>query len=183
MNTFCNYSYEHLVKISLYGDAGVGKTTLVQRFVSDEFKSDLRPTLGLEFSTRLVILDDTPIKVQLFDASGAERFHQILRHFARGYQVILFLYDVTNIASFENIKYWHHLITKGIEDTEYDVMLVGTKCDEPSQRKVAFRSAFELAQELNIQHYMEVCAKTGRNVEEVFITGIAQFLRHFGKNK
>jgi Ras-related protein Rab-8A len=99
-------TYEYLFRLLVVGDSDVGKTSILLRFSEDEFNSTYLSTIGVDVKFRTVELEGKKIKLQLWDTASHERFRTIRTAFYRGTHGIMFVYDITNIKSFENIKNW-----------------------------------------------------------------------------
>ncbi|KAI8107772.1 hypothetical protein M9434_004716 [Picochlorum sp. BPE23] len=159
--------YDHLIKLLLIGDSGVGKSCLLLRFSEDSFTNSFITTIGIDFKIKKIQIDGTWIKLQIWDTAGQERFRTITSAYYRGAMGILLVYDVGDANSFKNIRNW----MKNIEQhASVNVVkgLVGNKCDiSEGERAVSKSQAQELADEYGIPFY-ETSAKTGENVENVF---------------
>jgi Ras-related protein Rab-8A len=159
--------YDYLIKLLLIGDSGVGKSCLLLRFSEDSFTSSFITTIGIDFKIKKILLDNKWVKLQIWDTAGQERFRTITSAYYRGAMGILMVYDVTDEASFSNIRNWMRNIEQHASDTVNKV-LVGNKCDmDESKRKVPFSRGQALADEFGIR-FFETSAKTNSNVEEVF---------------
>ncbi|XP_050785710.1 ras-related protein Rab-13 isoform X1 [Gopherus flavomarginatus] len=99
-------SYDHLFKLLLIGDSGVGKTCLIIRFAEDNFTSTYISTIGIDFKIRTVEIEGKKIKLQVWDTAGQERFKTITTAYYRGAMGIILVYDITDEKSFENIQNW-----------------------------------------------------------------------------
>ncbi|XP_039074854.1 ras-related protein Rab-13 isoform X1 [Hyaena hyaena] len=99
-------AYDHLFKLLLIGDSGVGKTCLIIRFAEDNFNSTYISTIGIDFKIRTVDIDGKKIKLQVWDTAGQERFKTITTAYYRGAMGIILVYDITDEKSFENIQNW-----------------------------------------------------------------------------
>ncbi len=129
-------SYDYLFKIVLVGDSSVGKSNLLLRFTRDEFNSDSRSTIGVEFSTKVTALADGKIaKAQIWDTAGQERYRSITSAYYRGALGALLVYDMTSRSSFENVEIWLSEL-KTHADTGTKIILVGNKSDLQEQRAV-----------------------------------------------
>lgn len=120
--------YEYLVKLLLIGDSGVGKSCLLLRFSDDSFTTSFITTIGIDFKIRTIELDGKRVKLQIWDTAGQERFRTITTAYYRGAMGILLVYDVTDKATFENIRNW----IKNIElhaSNNVNKMLIGNKAD------------------------------------------------------
>jgi small GTP-binding protein len=168
-NTITNYDY--LFKISLIGDSGIGKTSILLRFTDNVFKDDTQSTIGVDFKIVSVNLNNSFIKMQIWDTCGSERFKGLTSSFIKSCNIFLLVYDISKRKSFENLDSWIKLI---YENTSPKFMcLVGNKSDI-ERREVSKEEALEFC-EKNGFSYLETSAKTNFNIEEVFIH-IAQSL-------
>ncbi|KAI1229992.1 hypothetical protein IHE44_0010710 [Lamprotornis superbus] len=177
-------AYDHLFKLLLIGDSGVGKTCLVIRFAEDNFSSTYISTIGIDFKIRTVDIDGKKIKLQVWDTAGQERFKTITTAYYRGAvgvpappdprspQGIVLVYDITDEKSFENIQNWMKSIKEvggeilGNASAGVERLLLGNKCDMEGRRKVQRDAAEKLAKEHGIR-FFETSAKSSENVEEV----------------
>lgn len=161
-------TYDHLFKLLLIGDSGVGKTCVLFRFSEDAFNSTFISTIGIDFKIRTIELEGKKIKLQIWDTAGQERFRTITTAYYRGAMGIMLVYDITSEKSFDNIRNW----IRNIEEhaaTDVQRMVLGNKCDMEDKRQVQKDQGEQLAKEYNIK-FMETSAKTAQNVEESFIT-------------
>mmetsp|Transcript_6197 Transcript_6197/g.9681 ORF Transcript_6197/g.9681 Transcript_6197/m.9681 type:complete len:222 (-) Transcript_6197:57-722(-) len=160
--------YDHLVKLLLIGDSGVGKSSLLIKFADDKFSPHISQTIGMDFKVKMLNLGGRRVKLQIWDTAGQERFHTITQQYYRNAMGIILVYDVTNEESFANIRRWAAQIAAHGEEGA-DRMLLGNKADfEPPKRVVDASRGKALADEYGIP-FMETSAKEGSNVEEAFI--------------
>lgn len=162
--------YDYLVKIILLGESGAGKSSLMLKFADGTYVNSISPTIGIDFKIRYITLPhtNTIVKLQIIDTAGHERFRAITRSHYRNAQGALIIYDVTNIPSFENTRYWitECLNYKSI-DKPYPIILVGTKCDMIHNRKISTDQGLALAKEFGLAYY-ETSAINNMNVNAVF---------------
>lgn len=157
------------VKLVLLGEAAVGKSSLVLRFVSDEFQENKEPTIGAAFLTQRCSIGDRTIKFEIWDTAGQERFASLAPMYYRNAQAALVVYDITKPASFIKARHWvkelHEQASPGII-----IALVGNKADlaNGEGRKVAYEEGLQLSEEEGLL-FMETSAKTGDGVKEVFL--------------
>ena len=97
-------TYDSLIKLLLIGDSGVGKSCLLLRFSEDSFQTSFITTIGIDFKIRTIEMDGKRVKLQIWDTAGQERFRTITQAYYRGAMGILLVYDVTDEASFNNIR-------------------------------------------------------------------------------
>eukprot|EP00441_Pelagodinium_beii_P028096 CAMPEP_0197661962 /NCGR_PEP_ID=MMETSP1338-20131121/51773_1 /TAXON_ID=43686 ORGANISM="Pelagodinium beii, Strain RCC1491" /NCGR_SAMPLE_ID=MMETSP1338 /ASSEMBLY_ACC=CAM_ASM_000754 /LENGTH=215 /DNA_ID=CAMNT_0043239617 /DNA_START=64 /DNA_END=711 /DNA_ORIENTATION=- len=163
--------YDHLYKVVLVGDATVGKTHLLSRYIKDTLPKQATATIGVEFATRTVPLAaGGTVKAQIWDTAGQERYRAITSaHYRRAVGALL-VYDVTKQASFQNCMKWMEELRQAAEP-DIVIMLVGNKVDlvekDPSARQVYY----DAAQEFSRQHgliFSEASALTAFNVKHIF---------------
>lgn len=159
------------VKLVLLGEAAVGKSSLVLRFVSDDFQENKEPTIGAAFLTQRCSIGEKTIKFEIWDTAGQERFSSLAPMYYRNAQAALVVYDVTKPASFIKARHWvkelHEQASKGII-----IGLIGNKYDlieeDEDSRKVSYDEGLQLSKEENLL-FFETSAKTGFNVQQVFL--------------
>nr|XP_014338544.1 PREDICTED: ras-related protein Rab-13 isoform X1 [Bos mutus] len=159
-------AYDHLFKLLLIGDSGVGKTCLIIRFAEDNFNNTYISTIGIDFKIRTVDIEGKKIKLQVWDTAGQERFKTITTAYYRGAMGIILVYDITDEKSFENIQNWMKSIKENAS-AGVERLLLGNKCDMEAKRKVQKEQADKLAREHGIR-FFETSAKSSMNVDEAF---------------
>ncbi|KAI4333614.1 hypothetical protein L6164_018398 [Bauhinia variegata] len=158
--------YDYLFKVVLIGDSGVGKSNLLSRFTRDEFNLESKSTIGVEFATRSIKVDDKIIKAQIWDTAGQERYRAITSAYYRGAVGALLVYDVTRHVTFENIERWLKEL-RDHTDSNIVIMLVGNKADLRHLRAVSTEDAKSFA-EKEKTFFMETSALESINVENAF---------------
>ncbi|CAC5360904.1 ras-related protein Rab-26-like isoform X2 [Mytilus californianus] len=160
--------YDMATKVMLIGDSGVGKTCLLVRFKDGAFLSgSFISTVGIDFRNKVVDVEGTKVKLQIWDTAGQERFRSITRAYYRDANALLLLYDVTNKASFDNIRAWLGEINEYAQE-DVVIMLLGNKADMAGERMIRTEDGEKLAKEYNVA-FMETSAKTGMNVDLAFM--------------
>ncbi|XP_048248526.1 ras-related protein Rab-37-like isoform X5 [Haliotis cracherodii] len=155
-------------KVMLIGDSGVGKTCLLVRFKDGTFLSgSFISTVGIDFRNKVVDVEGTKVKLQIWDTAGQERFRSITHAYYRDAHALLLLYDVTNKASFDNIRAWLAEINEYAQE-DVVIMLLGNKADIAGERVIRREDGERLAREYGVA-FMETSAKTGMNVELAFM--------------
>mmetsp|Transcript_26422 Transcript_26422/g.53054 ORF Transcript_26422/g.53054 Transcript_26422/m.53054 type:complete len:234 (-) Transcript_26422:306-1007(-) len=160
-------SYDFIFKIVLLGDSGVGKSNLVFRFTKNEFNKDSKSTIGVEFATKTVqIEDDKLVKAQIWDTAGQERYRSIASSYYRGAVGALLVYDVTDRNSFNHVPMW---LKEVEENAEKDclIMLVGNKMDLHEQRTVFVRDGRSFARKNGLA-FIETSALDATGVDTAF---------------
>ena len=153
-------------KILTIGESGVGKTCILRRFVENKFLKNHLATIGIDFKTKNLIINNKEIKLKIWDTAGQERFRNITTQYYKGADGIVLVYDVTDDGSFEKIRDWMAQIQANAEKDELGLVLLGNKCDvEP--RVVTEEQGNKMAEELHIS-YFETSALTGQGIKEAF---------------
>ncbi|ODV89962.1 hypothetical protein CANCADRAFT_98731 [Tortispora caseinolytica NRRL Y-17796] len=160
-------------KLVFLGDQSVGKTSLITRFMYDSFDSQYAATIGIDFLSKTMYLDDRTVRLQLWDTAGQERFRSLTPAYIRDSSVAVVIYDITSRESFECTKRWVDDVRSERGD-DVIIMLVGNKTDLADKRQVTLEQGEALAKELNAS-FMETSAKAGYNVKTLF-TKIAEML-------
>lgn len=155
-------------KIVVCGDPGVGKTSTILRFTDDAFTRTYIPTLGVNISEKNIKISDYLIKLILWDIAGQIKFETMRRHFYKGAEAIILVFDISNRKSFESISNWFKDIRNYIKgESELVGFILGNKEDLIDERTITTEEAMKVASELNLE-YIEISALTGKNVEESF---------------
>jgi Ras-related protein Rab-8A len=150
------------------GDSGVGKTSLLVRFDEDKFSPNFITTIGIDYRTRMVDMENKKVKLQIWDTGGQERFKTITMTYFRGAHGIILVYDVTDPLSFENIRSWMANLQANAS-SDVDRILIGNKCDMADKRVISTQRGQDLANEFGIP-FFETSAKSSINVEECFMS-------------
>ncbi|CAF0791878.1 unnamed protein product [Adineta steineri] len=161
-----------LLKVIILGDSGVGKTSLMNQFVNRKFSNQYKATIGADFLTKELQIDDRLVTMQIWDTAGQERFQSLGVAFYRGADCCVLVMDVTSPTSFKSLESWkdEFLIQAGPRDPEnFPFVVIGNKIDLEN-RMIQTRKAQSWCQEKNNIPYFETSAKEGLNVEKAFET-------------
>jgi len=157
-------------KLVLLGEAAVGKSSLVLRFVSNDFQENKEPTIGAAFLTQKCRLENRMIKFEIWDTAGQERFHSLAPMYYRNAQAAVVVYDITKSASLTKAQSWIKELQRQASPGII-IALAGNKADladeEDGGRQVSFEEGKEYAQETGAL-FFETSAKTGAGVQELF---------------
>ena len=159
-------NFNYLLKYVIVGDASVGKSNLLLRYTHGEFREEYQLTIGVEFGSNNIMIDNKIFRVQIWDTAGQENFRSITRSYYKNSACALIVYDITRKISFENLVDWIEDCKNSSPKTVF-MVLVGNKSDLEQNREVSEEEGRELA-ERNGRLFFETSAKTGQNVEEVF---------------
>ncbi|KAF6209713.1 hypothetical protein GE061_015462 [Apolygus lucorum] len=159
--------YDHLLKLLLIGDSGVGKSSLLLRFADDEFREQYMSTIGVDFRIRTLDVDGEKVRVQIWDTAGQERFRTITTTYYRGTHGVIVVYDVTSGESFVNVRRWLGEIEQNCDII--DRVLVGNKDDRPERKVVLTEDSQRFADQMGLALF-ETSAKNNVNVESMFMS-------------
>ncbi|XP_013408687.1 ras-related protein Rab6 isoform X3 [Lingula anatina] len=156
----------HKARLCLLGNLGVGKTSLITRFMYDSFDNTYQATIGIDFLSKTMYLEDRTIRLQLWDTAGQERFRSLIPSYIRDSSVAVVVYDITNANSFQQTSKWIDDV-RTERGSDVIIMLVGNKTDLADKRQVSTEEGERKAKELNVM-FIETSAKAGYNVKQLF---------------
>ena len=167
MNNTIAQKFDYLIKVVLIGDSYVGKTNLLSRLVRGKFEGSTKPTIGVEFGSKIYKFNNDHVKVQIWDTAGQERYHAITSAYYRGTSGSVLVYDITNANSLANIRTIWLRNLNSVIDSSIPKMLMGNKSDLQDNRKVEREAGKNLAISENMT-FFETSALSGDNVEVAF---------------
>ena len=162
--------YDYIFKLLIVGDAAVGKSSLLIRYVEDSYNEAYLSTIGVDFKINTVTIDDKIVKLQIWDTAGQERFRTITSSYYRGANTVIIAFDISRRETFDNVSIWMKEVEMyGNKDTK--MVLVGTKCDLEDIRVVDTTEAEEFAV-LHDMDYFEVSSKNPLkgDIDKIFHT-------------
>ncbi|GKT21983.1 Small GTPase like protein [Aduncisulcus paluster] len=155
------------VKLVLLGASGCGKSSIVLRFVTNQFKPFQEPTIGASFLTKTVVVDETAVKFQIWDTAGQEKYHTLTPMYYRGAKAAIIVYDITRKQTFGTVRDWiKELRQMGSEDTI--IIVAGNKCDLEAQREVPTEEAKTEIEDCG-GIFFETSAKTAQCINDMFV--------------
>lgn len=162
--------YQLKFKVPIFGDGGVGKTTLTHRFLNGVFKETYQLTIGMDFYIKKLELNGKKISLQIWDFAGEKKFRFLLPGAVMGASGTIFMYDITRYVTFKNLTDWLTVFNEAneIHDQKLPILLVGSKLDLEGMRTVPKEEAIKFANDNNFIDYIECSSKSGENVEELF---------------
>ena len=172
--------HKYLFRICLLGDAGVGKTSILTRFCDNTFKESYNNTIGVDFRLVTLKYKDIISKLHIWDTAGQERFRSLTLNYLHNSHGFLFIFDITNKDSFDNIVNWINLSFDNNKNSVIN-FLIGNKCDQNSSRKVEESEAQQFAKEKDLI-YLETSAKSDENIQKLFYYCVYKLIKYYDKN-
>ncbi|KAM9376595.1 EF-hand calcium-binding domain-containing protein 4B isoform 2-T4 [Pholidichthys leucotaenia] len=158
---------DRLFKIVLVGNSSVGKTSLLRRFCDGSFDSGTSATVGIDYSVKTIMVDNSQVALQMWDTAGQERYRSITKQFFRKADGVVVMYDITAEQTFTAVRQWLTSVQESASEN-IPIMLLGNKTDKETEREVEKRVGERLAKDCQMTFY-ECSACSGHNVVESMI--------------
>ena len=155
------------------GDCGVGKSCLTLKATKNYFEENYKSTVGFEFCTFNIKINESIIKMQIWDTCGQEAYKSLISSFYKNAILAILVYSIDNYESFENIKLWLNEL-KIHSNPDVKIFLIGNKIDLEDKRVITKEMAEEFKNNNKINFFIETSAKTGFNAKNVFIEAAKQ---------
>lgn len=155
-----------ILKILTAGDGGVGKTTLLRRYVDGIFTSDTKMTIGVEFFLKNIDIEGNNCSLQLWDFGGQERFRFLLDSYVLGAKGAFFMFDLTRFMTLNRIDHWLKLCRS--DNPDIPILLLGTKFDLKDNISVEDDYITQIKEQYNLVDFLKVSSKTGENIQNAF---------------
>ena len=165
------------VSVVVIGDPRVGKSSIIQQYAQDGFTNDYLPTVGVDFNSRLVQTEGKFVHVHMWDCSGEESFVWAAKKHILKADGFVFVYDVTNERSFNNLTHWLKQVQRYAKAPNLPKMLVGNKSDLRQKQVIGASRAKEFGIPEGMKH-VEVSARTGRYLNVIFYVLCTEILRY-----
>ena len=167
------------IKIILLGDSGVGKSSIIKRYMEDKFDSNIAVTFGSNFLEKIITIKDKKVKLELWDTAGQEEFRSVTKIFIKNSKIVVLVYNITVKQTFENLNYWYDFIQKEIgQNIIYG--LAGNKTDlileEGFEEEVPSEEAKEFAQKINATFSQISARESGNEIIQLFEQLITRYL-------
>ena len=160
-------------KIAIIGNQHVGKTTILSRYKYETTDDTYAPTVGIDFLTKNVFLEDKTIRLVMWDTAGQERFKSLIPSYLKNANCVILTYDITDKSSFTSLNKWLSDVRDNVVEGTF-IILCGNKIDLNNKRAVPKEDGEKFAQENKIA-YAETSASTGEGINELFNTIIGNF--------
>ena len=144
----------------------MGKTSIIHRFIYDSFDDSYQATIGIDFMSQKMYVEEKIIILNLWDTAGQERFKSLIPSYIKDSAVAIVCFDVTSRESFESVDKWIE-DAKALRDDDVLLIMAGNKCDLHERRQVSVEEAQEYAEKRNLL-FFETSAKTGQNIKTLF---------------
>jgi len=173
---------EYIFKVILLGDCAVGKTSLLRHLGNHPFIKECMHTIGIDFTIRYIISQESKVKLQLWDTSGQERFRTITRSYYRGCSAVFLVFSLDDRTTFNNLRIWHRELMESCKEEEDPPLfyVVGTKTD--MDHIVDTEEGKQYATEIGAV-YAETSAKQGIGIQEIFELCSIQLVERSKKTK
>ncbi|CAH8576394.1 unnamed protein product [Schistosoma margrebowiei] len=161
---------ERVYKVIFVGDSGVGKSSIIRKFVSGVFDLNLPLTVAIDFHVKFMHCDGTNLYLQLWDTAGQEKFRSITRQYYRKSDGVIIVFDATNESSFLAVRSWLQSVTEETDENTV-ILILENKSDliEGSDKRAVSRATIDKIVRVYKTMCFEVSAKTGHNIEEAFM--------------
>ncbi|TXT66770.1 MAG: Small GTP-binding domain protein [Promethearchaeota archaeon] len=169
---------EYAFKLILGGDGGVGKTSMVHRFVENSFQQDYKATIGTSIMKKECNFEglESSVRFVIWDLAGQTQFRRIRKSYLANAEAGILVFDVTRHKTYENIQNWYEEIKE--VTPKISLLLVGNKIDLEDQREVNREEGEALAEEIEVS-YVETSAKTGENIDDAFRMLALEMIKRF----
>ena len=169
--------YDYLFKLIIVGDTNVGKTNIMSKYIRDQFNFNSKSTIGVEFGTKIITIENKKIKAQIWDTAGQERYKSITSAYYKGAKGALVVYDITNKFTFDSVDKWvQDLNSYG--DKNLTLLLVGNKSDLEEKRQVNKDEGEEKARSFGLG-FIETSACSGDNIDQAFDIMLKEVLKKY----
>jgi Ras-related protein Rab-7A len=176
-----------LLKIIILGDSGVGKTSLMNQYCNKRFSNQYKATIGADFLTKEIFIDDKTVTLQIWDTAGQERFQSLGVAFYRGADACILVYDITAEKSFEQLNSWRDEFLNQANPRDPDnfsFVLIGNKIDKEDERRVIKTKATSWCKSKSLKPipHFETSAKEAVKVEAAFLQAASMALQQISSN-
>ncbi|KAJ5070012.1 ras gtpase [Anaeramoeba ignava] len=154
------------VKVCIFGAGGVGKSSIVTKFIDERFLPEYDPTIE-DFFRKRITLNDEQINFSIIDTAGNEEYSLIIENWIKESNIFVLVYSITRKLSLKEVQFFHDKIQRFFDCENYPKVLIGNKSDLFTKREVSIEKGKKLAKELNCK-FIETSAKTGENINQIF---------------
>ena len=166
VNEFSNFDL--CFKIIIIGNCGVGKTCITNQGVKSQFSEGYQSTIGVEYFTMFIKIDNKTMKLQIWDTCGMEVYRSLIKSFYFNSSLAIIVYAINDSDSFNDIHFWVKEL-KTMSSPDIKIILIGNKKDLENDRKVSYEEGKNVAKDYGFQQFFETSAKTGENIKQMFL--------------
>jgi small GTP-binding protein len=163
-----NYKEKKEVKVILLGESGVGKTCIIERYMSNKFNSNLPSTLCSAYSIKKIIRDNTLYSINICDTTGQEKYHSVTNLFVKGSNIVILVYSIDSVTSFNNLEYWYSMVVDNLKDTEYILAIIGNKTDLFEEEVVSEEEGKRFAESKNAKFQLVSAKEDPDGINKLF---------------
>ena len=168
------------LKMILLGEPGVGKTNIISRYLSGSFNQSSNPTIGSTFGEKIIKKEGVTYSLKVWDTTGQERYNSITKLFVKGSHIVILVYSIDNLQSFEKVNFWYNYIKEELQEGKYILGILGNKRDLYEFEVVSEEDGKKLAQKKNAVFGL-VSAKIDVNgIINYFDTILEEYISKFG---
>lgn len=165
------------IKVILLGDSGVGKTSIINRYINNKFLHNSDSTLGSNFLTKEIVKGNITYKLDIWDTSGQERYRSVTNLFIKGSNIVLLVYSIDSLQSFESLEYWYSSLKDIMEGDYYVLGIVGSKFDLVNNEAVPEEKAKAFAKEKNASFNLVSAKEFPEGIEKLFNTLLDELIK------
>ena len=156
------------VKIILLGDSGVGKTSIINRYINNRFNPEMISSLGSKSNEKIVMRDNIKYKLIIWDTSGQEVYRSLTNLFIKGSNIVILVYSIDSLSSFEGLDYWYKSLLEKIEGDNYILAVVGSKVDLINEEVISEEQGKKYAEEKKAFFKLVSSKEDPKGIEQLF---------------
>ena len=168
------------IKVILLGETGVGKTNIIGRYLTGNFDSLSNPTLGSTFGEKIIKREGCTYSLKVWDTTGQEKYNSITKLFIKGAQIVILVYSIDNISSFQKINFWHNYINEELSKKKYILGILGNKKDLFESEVVSEEDGKRMAKEKDAIFGLVSAKVDKKGIEKYFEMLLDEFIIRFG---
>ena len=168
------------LKVILLGDPGVGKTNIINRYLYDKFDQSSKPTLGSSFGEKILKKDGSSYSLKIWDTTGQERYNSITKLFIKGSHIVILVYSIDNLASFDNLKNWYNYVKEELQREKFILAIVGNKRDLFENEVVSDNEGNEFSKSLGALFYLVSAKSDQEGIKKLFTSLLDELILKYG---
>ena len=168
---------EKAIKVILLGESGVGKTSIIKRYINNEFSTYSESTLGSTFLVKDIIKKKITYKLVIWDTSGQEKYHSVTNLFINNSNIVILIYSIDSRISFEGLDYWYNMIKERLEGEKYILAIVGSKSDLIDEEAVPEEEGKKFANSKNAIFKLVSAKSFPEGINDLFNTLLEELIK------